>query len=64
MPAVVLAGGMKLTTNRVCVLPVFGVIDVSEEDVCATAAALIRPTHARTRTGSRSVLDIDGECTP
>jgi len=55
---------MKLTTNRVCVLPVFGVTDVSEEDVCATAAALVRPTHARTRNDSRSFLHIADESTP
>jgi hypothetical protein len=60
----VLAGGTKLTTNRVCVFPVLGVTDVFEEDVCATATALVRATHARTRGGSRSFLDIDGESTP
>jgi hypothetical protein len=64
VPAVVLAGAMKLTTKRVCVLPVLGLTEVLEEDVCAAAAALVRATHAKTRNASRTFLDIDAESTP
>ena len=63
VPSLVLAGGTKLTTNRVCVLPVLGLTDVLDED-WATAAPAVNPTHASTRSGSRSFLDIDGESTP
>ena len=52
-----LAGGTKLTTNRVWVLPVLGLTDVP--DVWAAAAPAVRPAQARTRNVSRSRLDIE-----